>query len=94
MTQTTHTGSKLQQVLKAGHFAMTAETSPPDAASAEVVLNRVNCLKGIADAVNVTDGASARAHMSATLTTSCVNFGSFFRYTRLKAVTPVVSISK
>jgi methylenetetrahydrofolate reductase (NADPH) len=65
MTQTTDTGSKLQQVLKAGHFAMTAETSPPDAASAEVVLNRVRCLKGIADAVNVTDGASARVHMSA-----------------------------
>ncbi|NNE63514.1 MAG: 5,10-methylenetetrahydrofolate reductase, partial [Gammaproteobacteria bacterium] len=42
---------------------MTAETSPPDAASADVVINRVTCLKGIADAVNVTDGASARVHM-------------------------------
>ncbi|MCP4431912.1 MAG: hypothetical protein GY806_13100 [Gammaproteobacteria bacterium] len=41
------TTSKLEQVLSAGHFAMTAETSPPDAASAEAVLNRVNCLKGI-----------------------------------------------
>ena len=59
------TTSKLEKVLRAGHFAMTAETSPPDAASAEVVLNRVNCLKGVADAVNVTDGASARVHMSA-----------------------------
>ena len=57
--------SKLEQVLKAGQFAMTAETSPPDAATAEAVLNRVNCLKGVADAVNVTDGASARVHMSA-----------------------------
>lgn len=57
--------SKLEQVLRTGQFAMTAETSPPDAASAEVVLNRVNCLKGVADAVNVTDGASARVHMSA-----------------------------
>jgi len=57
--------SKLAQVLKAGHFAMTAETSPPDAASSQVVLDRVECLKGVADAVNVTDGASARAHMSA-----------------------------
>jgi methylenetetrahydrofolate reductase (NADPH) len=59
------TGSKLQRVLQAGHFAMTAETSPPDAASAEIVLDRVQCLKGVADAVNVTDGASARVHMSA-----------------------------
>ncbi len=57
--------SKLEQVLRAGQFAMTAETSPPDAASAEAVLNRVNCLRGVADAVNVTDGASARVHMSA-----------------------------
>ena len=65
MTQADETGSKLQQVLQAGQFAMTAETSPPDAASAEVVLNRVRCLKGLADAVNVTDGASARVHMSA-----------------------------
>jgi methylenetetrahydrofolate reductase (NADPH) len=44
---------------------MTAETSPPDAASAEAVLDRVECLRGVADAVNVTDGASARVHMSA-----------------------------
>jgi methylenetetrahydrofolate reductase (NADPH) len=57
--------SKLAQVLQAGQFAMTAETSPPDAASAHTVLDRVTCLKGVADAVNVTDGASARVHMSA-----------------------------
>ncbi|MHC4221847.1 MAG: methylenetetrahydrofolate reductase [Planctomycetota bacterium] len=65
MTQAIDSGSKLQQILNAGQFAMTAETSPPDSASAEVVLNRVHCLKDIADAVNVTDGASARVHMSA-----------------------------
>lgn len=59
------TNSKLEQVLRAGQFAMTAETSPPDAASKQAVLDRVNCLKGVADAVNVTDGASARVHMSA-----------------------------
>ncbi len=57
--------SKLAQVLRAGHFAITAETSPPDAASAQTVIDRVACLKELADAVNVTDGASARAHMSA-----------------------------
>jgi len=63
MTQSTP--SKLAQVLQAGQFAMTAETSPPDAASPQAVLDRVTCLKGLADAVNVTDGASARVHMSA-----------------------------
>ncbi len=59
------TPSQLAQVLAAGQFAITAETSPPDAASAQTVLDRVACLKGLADAVNVTDGASARVHMSA-----------------------------
>ena len=62
---TNPTTSKLAQVLQSGQFAMTAETSPPDAASAELVLHRVACLKSVADAVNVTDGASARVHMSA-----------------------------
>jgi len=57
--------SKLAQVLQAGQFAMTAETSPPDAAASDAVMQRVACLKGVADAVNVTDGASARVHMSA-----------------------------
>ncbi len=57
--------SKLAQVLQAGQFAMTAETSPPDSSSPQSVLDRVVCLKGLADAVNVTDGASARVHMSA-----------------------------
>ena len=60
--------SKLAQVLQAGEFALTAETSPPDSASAQAVLDRVECLRGLADAVNVTDGASARAHMSALAT--------------------------
>jgi methylenetetrahydrofolate reductase (NADPH) len=59
------TPSKLAQVLQAGQFAMTAETSPPDASTADAVLQRVDCLRGVADAVNVTDGASARVHMSA-----------------------------
>ena len=57
--------SRLRQVLEAGHFAITAETSPPDAASRQAVIDRVDCLRGLADAVNVTDGASARVHMSA-----------------------------
>ncbi len=57
--------SKLAQVLQAGQFAITAETSPPDSSSPQAVIDRVKCLKGLADAVNVTDGASARVHMSA-----------------------------
>lgn len=56
---------RLEAVLRAGHFALTAETTPPDAASPEAVLRKAGCLKGLADAVNVTDAAGARAHMSA-----------------------------
>ena len=63
MTETSP--SKLAQVLQAGQFAITAETSPPDSSSPQSVLDRVVCLKGLADAENVTDGASARVHMSA-----------------------------
>lgn len=56
---------KLESVLRQGDFALTAETTPPDAGTAAPVVARVACLKGLADAVNVTDGAGARAHMSA-----------------------------
>ena len=54
-----------ETVLRSGKFAVTAETSPPDAADEGAVLARAGCLKGVVDAVNVTDGAAARAHMSA-----------------------------
>ena len=55
----------LEAVLRGGGFALTAETSPPDSADPGRVLERAGVLKGRADAVNVTDGAGARAHMSA-----------------------------
>ena len=56
--------SRLKTMLEGGHFVVTAETSPPDAADADAVLAQAGCLKGVVDAVNVTDGAGARAHMS------------------------------
>lgn len=55
----------LEAVLRRGDFALTAETSPPDSADPARVLERAGMLKGLADAVNVTDGAGARSHMSA-----------------------------
>ena len=59
---------RLEAALRGGHFVLTAETSPPDAGASGPVLERAGCLKGVADAVNVTDGAGARAHMSALAT--------------------------
>jgi methylenetetrahydrofolate reductase (NADPH) len=44
---------------------MTAELVPPVACDAQEFLHKAAGLKGLADAVNVTDGAGARAHMSA-----------------------------
>jgi methylenetetrahydrofolate reductase (NADH) len=44
---------------------MTAELVPPLSCDAEELLDKAAGLKGLADAVNVTDGAGARAHMSA-----------------------------
>ena len=57
-------GGNLETVLKAGQFALTAETAPPDSADPEAVLARTGCLKGLADAVNVLDGPGAQTHLS------------------------------
>ncbi len=51
--------------LRAGRFVMTAELAPPVSCDAQDLLRKAAALKGLADAVNVTDGAGARAHMSA-----------------------------
>jgi methylenetetrahydrofolate reductase (NADPH) len=58
--------SALARRLAAGDFVMTAEIVPPVSCEREDLLARALPLKGVADAVNVTDGAGARAHMAAT----------------------------
>ena len=67
--QNTPPPSTLQETLKdklrAGRFVMTAELAPPVSCDAQELLRKAEGLKGAADAVNVTDGAGARAHMSA-----------------------------
>ncbi|MGD9537646.1 MAG: methylenetetrahydrofolate reductase [Alphaproteobacteria bacterium] len=63
-TGAARSGGRLEAALKTGWFVVTAETGPPDSADPEAVLRRAGCLKGLADAVNVLDGAGARAHLS------------------------------
>ena len=63
-TAARRSGGKLEAVLKAGQFALTAETAPPDSADPKAVLARTLCLKGLADAVNVLDGPGAQTHLS------------------------------
>ena len=55
---------KLERVLAAGGFAVTCETSPTATTDLAPLLERVAPLRNVADAVNVTDGATAKAHVS------------------------------
>jgi methylenetetrahydrofolate reductase (NADPH) len=62
--------SSLQEKLKSGVFVMTAEVTPPLSADPADLLEKALPLRGYADAVNVTDGASARAHLDAMVSAS------------------------
>ncbi|HEY4972118.1 MAG TPA: methylenetetrahydrofolate reductase [Steroidobacteraceae bacterium] len=53
----------LERRLRAGEFVITAEITPPLSADPHDLLDLALPLRDIADAVNVTDGASARAHL-------------------------------
>ncbi|HEU4662337.1 MAG TPA: methylenetetrahydrofolate reductase [Pseudolabrys sp.] len=53
----------LQEKLKSGRFVITAEITPPVSMSPDDLLAKAAPLKGMADAVNVTDGAGARPHL-------------------------------
>lgn len=64
MAATLKTHGKLEKVLAAGGFAVTCETSPTATTDALPLLDRVAPLRGVADAVNVTDGATAKPHLS------------------------------
>lgn len=55
---------RLEQVLKEGHFAITAELAPPDSALAEDVYERARVFDGYVDGMNATDGSGANCHMS------------------------------
>ena len=63
--------SLLQKKLLDKVFVYTAETTPPDASDKETLLKNVMPLKGVADAVNVTDSPGAKVHMSS-LTASII----------------------
>ncbi len=51
--------------LHSGRFVVTAEVSPPVSTDPAAFIAHALPLKGVASAVNVTDGASAKSHMSA-----------------------------
>lgn len=55
---------RLERVLRAGSFAVTAEIAPPDSADPEEVYERAAMFDGVVDAINATDGSGAHCHMS------------------------------
>jgi 5,10-methylenetetrahydrofolate reductase len=55
---------RLERVLRAGTFAVTAELSPPDSADPHEVYARARIFDGWVDALNATDGSGANCHMS------------------------------
>lgn len=58
------TESRLEKVLRAGHFAVTGECGPPRGADAEAVRKKCLLLKNKADAFNITDNQTSVVRMS------------------------------
>ena len=65
--------SQLVRRLLGGKFALTAEVTPPVSAGSDELLAKTEPLRGIVDAVNVTDGASARVHLSSVISAAILN---------------------
>ena len=57
-------GSRLERILRAGHFAFTGELGPPRGANVDAVRQKASCLKGMVDSVNITDNQTAMVRMS------------------------------
>jgi len=57
-------GSKLEQALRSGKFAVTAELNPPDSADPQAVYERARVIASSCDAMNATDASGAHVHMS------------------------------
>jgi methylenetetrahydrofolate reductase (NADPH) len=57
-------GSNLEKVLKAGHFAFTGEVGPPRGANVEALREKARHLKGMVDMANITDNQTAMVRMS------------------------------
>jgi len=62
--QSTNVTGKLASRLRSGQFVVTAELSPPVSTDPAEFIDRALELRSLATAVNITDGASAKAHLS------------------------------
>ena len=57
-------GSNLEKILRAGHFAFTGELGPPRGSNVAAVREKAKPLVGNVDAVNITDNQTAMVRMS------------------------------
>ena len=57
------TPSRLEQVLAAGHLAVTSECGPPRGSDPEVITNKAEMIKDYVDAVNITDNQTSMTRM-------------------------------
>jgi 5,10-methylenetetrahydrofolate reductase len=61
-------GSNLERVLAAGHFAVTGELGPPKNFDTGIIKRKIDLLRGCVDAVNITDNQTAVVRMSSIAT--------------------------
>ncbi|HZQ71991.1 MAG TPA: methylenetetrahydrofolate reductase [Burkholderiales bacterium] len=64
MVEERRAASELHSRLRGGEFVVTAEITPPVSTDPAEFLQRALPLRGLATAVNVTDGAGAKVHLS------------------------------
>ena len=58
------TNSRIEKILAGGGFVVTSECGPPRGADPEVVRRKGELLRGVVDAVNVTDNQTSVVRMS------------------------------
>ncbi|WP_027369358.1 methylenetetrahydrofolate reductase [Desulfovermiculus halophilus] len=66
------TQSRLEKVLRAGHFAFTGELGPPRGTNVQAVKDKASHLKGMVDGVNITDNQTGMVRMSSWATSLIV----------------------
>ena len=57
-------GSRLERILRDGHFAVTGELGPPQGSNGNVIREKAKILLGVCDAANITDNQTAIVRMS------------------------------
>jgi methylenetetrahydrofolate reductase (NADPH) len=79
------TDSVLEKILTSGQLAVTSECGPPRGSDLEVIMKKGELLRGVVDAVNVTDNQTAMVRMSSLA--ACVHLKQMGLHPLLQMVT-------